>query len=49
MGRTVVRPNLQRGLEMRNCAVQVAALQEEKAEILIRHVIVTGNSQCVVP
>src|SRR5258708_19444339 len=49
MGGSVARTNLQCNLEVRNRAIQFAPLQEKISETVMRHVVVSGNSQCVVP
>src|SRR4029077_19858483 len=49
MGGSVARANLQRHLEVRNRAVQLAALQEKIAEIVMCRIVVSGNSQRMVP
>src|SRR5207249_7984423 len=45
----VARANHQRRLEVRNRAVQFAALQEKIAEIVMCRIVVSGNRQRVVP
>ena len=49
MGGSVAGSNLQRRLEVRNRPVQFAPSQEKIAEIVMRRVVVRGNSKRVVP
>src|SRR2546423_3117194 len=49
VGRTIPIANLQCRLETGNRAVNIPALQEKIAQVVMRDVIVVGYSECVVP